>query len=409
VRTSRQDLRHNQLKDLGSYLGVLDDSDVDLATAQEARFSRKCEWFSTKNAFLDWKDFEQPAPTVLWIGAKPAAGRMILAGYALDHLRNEKGTCSFFFFKYGDKSKSLLSACLRSLAFQMACSDFAVRQKLLEMQRDNVKFDRDNERIVWRCLFTSGIFKTAFSSHYWIIDALDECANPLAFFDLILGNLESTVPLRLLITSRVTGDIKESFESLGPNRYRLQPISTADTFPDIKLLVQSKAKTFRLNNENDRIALVEKIFQRSNGSFLWTLLVINELSKCYNLENINQVLDDVPSDMKPWYQRILETMSQNKHGLKLAHAVLIWATCATRPMSLIELDVALKLDVNETSHGLEQTIMALCGQLVVIDRLDSRWSTRQPENFFWAPNQILSLQSIEWRHIPGLQKCVSYT
>jgi hypothetical protein len=35
----------------------------------------------------------------------------------------------------------------------------------------------------------------------------------------------------------------------------------------------------------------------------------------------------------------------------------------------MELDIALKLDVNETCHGLEQTITALCGQLVAIDRL----------------------------------------
>lgn len=370
MRTSQQDLRHSQLKDLESYLGVLDKFDSDLATAQEARLSGTCEWFSTKNAFLDWKNFGQLAPTVLWIGAKPAAGKSILAGYAFDHLQKERKKSSFFFFKYGDKSKSRLGACLRSLAFQMACSDFAVRQKLLEMQRDNIKFDRDNERTIWRKLFLSGIFKTTFSSHYWIIDALDECVNPLALFDLILNNLESSMPLRVLITSRITGDLKESFKSLSPRRYQLQQISTADTLPDIKLLVQSKAKAFHLQNEDDRTALVEKILQKSNGSFLWTILVVNELSKCYSQKDINQVLDDVPSDMKPWYQRTLETMSQNTRGRKLARAILIWATCATRPLSLMELDIALKLDVNETCHGLEQTITALCGQLVAIDRLD---------------------------------------
>ncbi|KAL2065695.1 hypothetical protein VTL71DRAFT_3365 [Oculimacula yallundae] len=370
VRTSQQDLQHSQLKDLQSYLGVVDDYDNDLATAQEARLSGTCEWFSIKNAFLDWKNFGQLAPTVLWIGAKPAAGKSILAGYAFDHLRNEDGNCSSYFFKHGDKSKSRMGACLRSLAFQMACSDFTVRQKVLDMQRDNIKFDRDNERIIWRQLFLSGIFKTAISSHYWIIDALDECANPSALFDLMLDSLESSVPLRVLITSRITGDLEEMFNSLSSRRYQLQQISIADTLPDIKLLVQTKAKAFRLQNDDDRIALVEKILQKSNGSFLWTVLVVNEISKCYSQEDINQVLDDVPSDMKPWYQRTLKTMSQNPHGRKLARAILIWATCATRPMSLKELDIALKLDVNETSHGLEKIITALCGQLVAIDRHD---------------------------------------
>ena len=371
MRTSQQDLRDRQLKDLESYLGVLDKFDSDLATAQEARLPGTCEWLLRKNAFLEWTNFGQLAPTVLWIGAKPAAGKSILAGYAFDHLRNENRNCSFFFFKYGDKSKSRLGVCLRSLAFQMACSDFAVRQKLLEMQRENIKFDTDNERTVWRKLFLSGIFKSTFSNHYWIIDALDECSNSLALFDLMLDNLESSVPLRVLITSRITGELEESFKSLSPRRYRLQQISAADTLPDIKFLVQSKARAFRLQNDDDRAALVEKILQKSNGSFLWIVLVVNELSKCYRQEDINKVLDEVPSDMKPWYQRTLETMSRNIHGRKLAHAILIWATCATRPISLGELDIALKLDVNESSHGLEETIRALCGQLVTIDRLDT--------------------------------------
>lgn len=410
AQTSQRALQHSQLKDLESYLGVLDKLDSDLATVQEARLPGTCKWFSTKNAFLDWKNFGQLAPTALWIRAKPGAGKSILAGYTFDHLRNENGNCSFFFFKHGDKSKSRLGTCLRSLAFQMACSDFTVRQKLLEMQRDNVKFDRDNERTVWRKLFLSGIFKTTFSNYYWIIDALDECANPLALFDVMLDNLESSVPLRVLITSRITGDIEESFKSLNPRRYHLQQVSTSDTLPDIKLLVESKAKASRLQNDDDRHALVEKILQKSNGSFLWTVLVVNELSKCYTYEDINKVFDAVPSGMKPWYQRTLETISQDTHGRKLARAILIWATCTTRPMSLMELDIALKLDLNETSHGLEQTITALCGQLVAIDRLDRIQMVHETAREFLLDSNLnseLAIKPIE-AHTRIAKTCLVY-
>ncbi|CZT03944.1 related to NACHT and WD domain protein [Rhynchosporium graminicola] len=410
VRTSQQDLRHSQLKDLERFLGVLDEFDNDLATAQEARLSGTCEWFSRKNAFLDWKNFAQPAPTVLWIGAKPAAGKSVLAGYACDYLQKENGNCSSFFFKHGDDTKSRLSACLRSLAYQMACSDSLVRQKLIEMQRDDIKFDRENERTIWSKLFVSGIFKATFSNHYWIIDALDECANSLALFDLMLNNLESSVPLRVLSTSRITGELGEMFQSLGSQRYQLLQISMADTLPDIRLLIQAKAKAFRLQNDDDRTALVEKILQKSNGSFLWTALVVNELSKCYSQEAINQVLDDVPSEMRLWYQRTLEAMSQNTHGRKLARAILIWATCATRPMSLIELDIALKLDFNETSHGLEQTVAALCGQLVAIDRLDRIQMVHETAREFLLDanlNSELAIKPIE-AHTRIVKACLTY-
>lgn len=72
--------------------------------------------------------------------------------------------------------------------------------------------------------------------------------------------------------------------------------------------------------------------------------------------------------MKPFYQRTLELMSQSTRGKKLAKAILTWATCATRPLKMKELDGALKLDVKDNFPKLEESIMALCGQLVTVDK-----------------------------------------
>lgn len=53
--------------------------------------------------------------------------------------------CSYFFFKHGNNSKSQLSACLRSLAFQMACTNAKVRETLSETKKDDIKFNNDND------------------------------------------------------------------------------------------------------------------------------------------------------------------------------------------------------------------------------------------------------------------------
>lgn len=302
------------------------------------------------------------------MAGKPAAGKSIIAGYTVDMLRKEKADCSYFFFKYADEAKSRLGTCLRSLAFQMACRNLSIRDKLLELQRDDVKFDKDNERTVWRKLFLSGIFQTHFSPHYWILDALDECVDSGALFDLMLDSLEATIPIRILITSRMTGDLENSFRSLGVHRYQLEQISIVDTLPDIRLLIKSKAKTFSVKADDDRSALVEKILQKSNGSFLWTVLVLDLLSDTHTEEQISRVLDDVPRGMQPLYQRTLDIMSQNARGRGLTGAILVWVTCAMRPLSVTELDGALKLDINEASLNLEKTIIALCGQLVAVDK-----------------------------------------
>ena len=185
---------------------------------------------------------------------------------------------------------------------------------LLEMQKDDIKFDNDNERTIWRKLFLSGIFQTEFPRHYWVIDALGECADFTSLFDPMLAKLDDSIPLRILITSRETSELEKHFFSLGTHRFHPERISIADTLPDIKLLVEAKAKFLVVKDDEDRAALVEKILGKSKGSFLWTILVLNELSDSYGEEEINQVLDDVPRGMEPLYQRTLELMSQATRG-----------------------------------------------------------------------------------------------
>lgn len=159
-----------QIKDLEQYLQIPEKSADDLVASEDARMAGTCEWFSAKESYLRWSTFALEAPSVLWVTGKPAAGMSVLAGYAVGHLQNLNADWSYFFFKYGDKSKSRLSACLRSLAFQMACTNTEVRDTLLEMQKDGMRFDKDNERTIWHALFLRGIFQMAIPEQYWVID-----------------------------------------------------------------------------------------------------------------------------------------------------------------------------------------------------------------------------------------------
>ena len=366
VKSQGKALR-SQVKDLEKYLGVSGRPEDDLATAQDARLPATCEWLSNKRTFQKWKNPAPDSPNLLWITGKPAAGKSILAGYVIDHLQMTKAPCSYFFFKHGDKSKSRLGACLRSMAYQMACANDQVRDMLLGMQKDEITFNKDNERIIWRRLFLSGIFQQKFPQHYWIIDALDECGNSSSFFDLMLAKLDGSTPLRILVTSRETSELKNSSMALSTYQFQSERITTSDTLPDIRLLVQGKAKSLVVADDYNRTALVEKILTKSKGSFLWTVLVLNELSSSYSEEEMNQVLEEVPRGMEQLYQRTLELMSQATRGKKVTCAILTWATCAIRPLTTDELDGALRLEVKAILPQVEEAIVALCGQLVTVD------------------------------------------
>ncbi len=98
------------------------------------------------------------------------------------------------------------------------------------------------------------------------------------------------------------------FSSLGIYRLQHEKISTADTLPDIKLLVEAKAKSLILKDDKDRATLVKKILAKSEGSFLWTFLVIGDLSGPYGEQELSKALEEILKDMEPLYHRTLESM-----------------------------------------------------------------------------------------------------
>ncbi|KAI0813427.1 NACHT and WD domain protein [Xylaria sp. FL0064] len=341
----------------------------DLNSLSDGRLVGTCEWILGKKSFLDWKDSNPLSPAVLWLAGKPASGKSTLAGYVVEHLRGLNVNCSCFFFKHSDRLKQRLAVCLRSIAFQMARENSQIRRRLLQIRDEGLRLDSDNPRTIWRSLFLSGIFQVAFPRHYWVIDGLDECADIESFFEPILGKLNSEIPLRVLITSRETADIRSRFSELGRDRVTTETIGIGDTLLDIRLLVETKAETLPLRGPNQRASLITKILEKSMGSFLWTSLVLKELISTHSEEDMKEVLEEVPRDMEPLYERTLNSMSRVNRGKELMRAILVWTVCALRPLNIAELETALKIHTLDTFPQLEHSIMALCGQLVVIDKL----------------------------------------
>ncbi|KAM0284847.1 hypothetical protein ACHAQH_001768 [Verticillium albo-atrum] len=290
--------KRDTIKDLRTYLNVSDIVNDDLLSVCESRLHDTCQWISTKAAYTTWRDGDSVADRTLWIKGKPATGKSVLAGYVIDNLRESGQQCSYFFFKHGDRSKSSSSRCLRSLAFQMACSNANAANKILEMQADGIQLDHVDERSLWRLLFLSGIFKATTTRHYWVIDAVDECSSAPAIFDAIFSYTEDSVPLRILVTSRDTADLDQHFSGI---KYRPLPslaISVTETLPDFKLLIQRGTQALSVVKPKDRALLAAKILEKSKGSFLWTILVLKELLRCHSIKEINQVLEDVPKASK---------------------------------------------------------------------------------------------------------------
>ncbi|KAJ3493169.1 hypothetical protein NLG97_g4905 [Lecanicillium saksenae] len=364
---ARPETKYHDMKQIGKYLEAAEILDDEISELRELRQESSCRWILNKKEFVDWKDGSIKEHQVLWIKGKPASGKSVLASFIIDDLQQTGKACTFFFFKHGDKSKSTLHRCLRHCAYQMSDVDTGCRQELLRNASEGVQLSHMDERTIWRMIFQSGILQEVQSTHFLVIDALDECSNASVFFDTVLPSLHPNTPLKILFLSRDTPFINQGLSSI---HITLSCISIVeeDTLPDLRRIIEGKIRLLPAVGTGSQNEFVENILNKSKGSFLWTILVLKELANCYTSNDVKQVLDDVPKGMVPLYKRTLSLMESAPRSKALSKAILLWTSCAIRPMTILELNGALKMDLNDVFPQLQDSIVALCGQLVMIDK-----------------------------------------
>lgn len=366
--SSRSDEHQSDMRKLSNYLGSLERPDSDLATLQDNQIEGSCVWLTDKPSFHTWREGLNSAPNIFWLRGDPATGKSIATGHVARYLDESNIESSIFFFRHNIKGKSTVAELLCSLAWQMAFSNSRIRKKLLSMQDDGITLDRNDPSMLWRTIFLSRIFRTELRQPYfWIIDALDESADSAVLCSL-LAKLDRSIRLRVFISSRPDLTIERIF-SQEKVSITVETTSLETSLEDIKIYLDVHADHLPVDSEEEREDLVSQILGKSNGNFLWTTLVVQELEQTFTQERISQVLRSVPKGIDDLYLRILGTITSKTNSANVvARAILRWVACAARPLSIDELREALILDIHETVPQLDKNASAICGYLVYVDK-----------------------------------------
>ncbi|MCJ1355983.1 MAG: hypothetical protein MMC33_005977 [Icmadophila ericetorum] len=362
----RTDEHRSEMKLLSSYLGLLERPEADLASAIERKTEGSCCWLTDKPSFQDWQEGPKNSPTYYWLSGEPATGKSTISGHVTKFLEDSNCDCSYFFFKHGLTGKSTVAELLCSMAWQMALMNTEIRHKLLEIRNDGVSIDKADERSIWRIIFITRIFRTEMRQpNFWVVDAMDECTNFSVLLPL-LAKIDKQFPLRMFITSRPSLAIERSF-----SQEKIPVITTQiemkTSLDDIKLFLQAHAAYLPVENEVERETLIKNILKKSNGNFLWTSLVVQELEEAHSEQRVHEILDSVPPEIDELYSRIMDQLLAKPANAELAKAILRWVVCASRPLSVEELREALKLDTGQMLLKLDKSAGAICGNLVYVD------------------------------------------
>ncbi|KAK8078925.1 hypothetical protein PG994_002732 [Apiospora phragmitis] len=353
VKIAKEEEKHAHMSALQSYLSNSDQPDEVFQKADGS-----CKWIDERDEFQDWRDCAKELldekksdeqaknPSIIWVHAKPGTGKTILAAHVASELQECELECSHYYFHAGSKASRSLSDFLRSIAYQMARSNTAVREKLTQMRNGGSTYDLDDDSTIWTKLFKKGIFQARiYTPQYWVIDALDECTKYHEFLTMLRSEKPS-FPLRIFLTSRTLPDMARIHRPLQASMslWAFQ-VPIESSMHDIECYIRSRTENLPLDDSSDRIELACKLLSRSNASFPWVRLVLDELEQVYSHLNGGE--------------QVREAHRKRRFAMG----------CVELPrLTIAELCQALRLDIKEELPSAKSAIEGLCGQLVSVDK-----------------------------------------
>lgn len=204
--------------------------------------------------------------------------------------------------------------------------------------------------------------------HYWIIDALDEAVeatNPDTF-QFLFQKIDSSIPLKIFVTSRPSAEIDQIFSSLQSELF-IDQTSSNDSARDLRRFVASHSSSMPVDPA-DQTEFIDMIVEKAAGNFLWAVLVMKQLNQAYTDQDIQDILEDVPQEIEALYMRTVKKMEKAKNK-SLIQTILTWVICSLRPLSLDEMKDAITLSLGYTvSRDLNRLLATSCGQFVDVDQ-----------------------------------------
>ncbi|KAI0156577.1 hypothetical protein GGR57DRAFT_501627 [Xylariaceae sp. FL1272] len=311
---------------------------------------------------LRWRDDNMPL--VLWIRGSPGSGKSFVAGHVIEALEKSNHDHCYYFFTHGDRGKSSFEGFLLSMTWQMANIYDDVRKRIVDIcSKDRELVKSGDHRALHRKLWEQGVLKAALSCKcYWVIDAFDECQLATELGKFLLRVVErASGRVSILLTSRnAPGDHLLSLENVLE-----KDIKISDTQEDIVKYLQAHKHSIPGSSPQERDWTSQLILQKSNGCFLWAILVLRRLAKIVGSQARIRALEEMPPGMDQLYSRILTSMSHKEKSI--SQAILMWVACAVRPLKTSELQYVLETITEDELDDIDGIVSRYCHDLVFIE------------------------------------------
>ena len=346
-----------------------------LAALGKERFRATCEWILENRTFARWMSSRptETGPPLLWIHARPGAGKTFLAARCVE-LVSEIGTVAYFFCDTKTQKRRTAIAVCRTWVHQIL--------------HDHPQAAREVEKVFYQSTVPSMVDMKELldklldkaDSPWLVLDGLDEC-EPDARADLMDICEHVMGRAKILVTSRKESDIARKLSELGEQRVATIVIEPEDNCRDIESYVEAKVQDMEIEDEDLEATVITRLTHGANGMFLWVRLMIEELEDAERDDELEDALFNLPDGLDELYARVLDRVNRFKKESKreTARQLLQWIACAMEPLTVSEIEHALAITPDEAAFNsrrkirrTQEFIMETCGPLVEIGSVDQR-------------------------------------
>ena len=392
------------------------------------RITGTCLWALHNPKYLEWRD--KDTKRLIWISADPGCGKSVLTRCIVDEDLPNASTSAlpkrilYYFFK--DTSLEQRSACraLCAVLHQLFTScPRLIRHAMPEYNKRGATLFTTLPQL-WSIFMIATADPTA-GNVICIFDALDECDSPeqsrlieyLGNFCYQQRNSSSMSRLKFLVTSRPYFNIRREFSRAFKAVNDIELAGTdesASIKKEIDLVIEHRIVTLeREDHLKPEVTdhLRRRLLQVEHRTYLWLHLLWEIIQKTGSgtKSGIDSLIDNLPNNVKEAYEVLLKKCPDHNFTTKVLQIVLV----AARPLSLVEMDVALHIDDRTVSEAkldgegtdrLRETLPSRCGLMISVIEDKVYFIHQTVKEFLQKTNRIEYTTSKVWQQSLDFQK-----
>ena len=181
----------------------------------------------------------------------------------------------------------------------------------------------------------------------FVVDGIDEYEGDSADLGVLFSEAITSASIKILLSSRPTPACVRAFSDFP--KLRLQDLTRKDISRYAREMLAKDPVMQKLEaaEQGATRCLVTGIAEKANGVFLWVILVVRSLLRGLHdydtLDDLQEKLDELPSDIEKLYDHMLGNMSSKRHrqGSQLLQIALkSLETHGEYPMTVLQLSRA---------------------------------------------------------------------